>query len=78
MPFKPNKSKNGGTGWLAAKPETLNESRLIGTKWGLGWYMWRQRRYYLIPLCLFFGVFSAFLEKERASGKISESVYEMH
>jgi len=75
---KLNRSGKTGAGWLSAKQEMFTDAPLIGTRWGLMWYMWRQRRYHLIPLCVFLGVFSAFLEKERASGKISESVYEMH
>lgn len=77
--LKPPSKKLIKSGFIQVtiKPEVLRNNPMIGTKWGLALYMWKERKYSLIPLSIILEFLFLFYKRERLVGKISESIYEM-
>ena len=57
--------------------KSLLSDLLIGTPWGLPKYHWHERRYSLIPINILLSILWYFFGRDKVTGTISESVYEM-
>ena len=62
----------------SSETNSLSRDLLIGTRWGLLKYHWHERRYSLIPISILLSILWHFFGRDKITGTISESVYEMN